>query len=375
MPLLLAVTAKEIIKPAKTDAEAVHCLVLTLTIFGNLVQHGLISFQIGQEFLQTIIKVLAISKYKDSEFYLALKNCANTKDLFQKVIQPLLNSIDLKLMLLQTGTHLGKVNIRIKSLLSSQIPMVPFRQTAKRTHTDQIKTLGASVKNGSAKKDQDQKDQSNELSSSPEAEDEEIQEEIQAELNSMEKIKYEPEPELIVDSELEKEKAMFQHNGRCIICNKPVENNEQHFKEKKHKDQKILYAKWQGALSEYTRMQAELQKMIDTCRKVEHGSYELEKFALEAEDFIRENKEEIAHISQGYKWEEGHGQVCELMEKTKKVLADLNNNRQLTLHSDMEQLKAATTSDEEKSEEDEEISIELSKTKLTRKKQSKKGRK
>ena len=349
-----------------TNTEAVHCLALALTILGNLVLHKWISVSTSLHFLYAIVKVLeASTKYKEACH--ALKNCTDTKSLFQ-ILQQLLTSIDLKLVSLQTVTSLGKVNLRIKSpLFPSQIPIISF---SLKPQPDSVQVVGSEASNQSESKTND-KDQLGKHPSDSESEDEDEDEDIHAELNAMENIEYKPEPEPVVDTVLEEEKRQCLHNDQCIICNKPVQSNDEHFKTEAHIEEKKCYNSCQNIFFVFNMTQKKLLELIHTCREENVGNDELEKILLEADDLIEKNKEEMTQVSQGCTWNERRANLSQLMDKTENIIG-LVCKQQEKLAQKKEQQIFAPLSDEEKSEEDEELNIEL---KETRKKPSKKRRK
>ncbi len=364
-----------------TDTEAIHCLVLTLTIFGNLLLNGLLSSEKGQSIFQIIIKVLKTSKNGtvSQQAYLALVSCTNTKDLFQKVVHPLLRGIDLNLMLLQTVSIIGKQQIRIKSSLPLQIPTVEFKwkprtqsdsainSRSESKQTSQAGTLPESIHNTESEETyQQHQDQSNEedravvdRTISLEQNDSE-DEDVQEELSAAAQMEYKPEPKL--SEELQKEISECKHVNRCIICDEPVEDDRKHFEEAKHKCQKTEYDKYTNALITYNSTQKHLVEVIDKCR---NSNYELERMTLNAEELIRSNKEEISQVGQDCSWKQRTEKVSKLRNETQNVIADLDKKQ-------FEQQKVNDElSDEDRSEEDEKITEVLSKVKLTSKRRTK----
>ena len=116
-----------------TETEAVHCLVLTLTLFGNIVVYEFLTPEDCRVIYNSIVSALQSTiTFKDTvrrmhETFYKVASTRNTKDLFEGVISTLLKSVGLRLMSLQTVIKLGKPQITIKQCTSRQIPKVDFR--------------------------------------------------------------------------------------------------------------------------------------------------------------------------------------------------------------------------------------------------------
>ena len=119
-----------------TRTEAIHCLVLALTVFGNLVLYDLLPTHDCEILFKEIIGILeskVTSRYKlrkmvqETYFKMTSSTKFNTKALFEEVIRLLLEQADLKLMCLQTVTSLGKPKIVLKPYSPQQIPHVDFK--------------------------------------------------------------------------------------------------------------------------------------------------------------------------------------------------------------------------------------------------------
>ena len=370
-----------------TDTEAIHCLVLTLTIFGNLLLNRLLPPEKVQSIFQIIVNVLRKSKdgTASQRVCLAFASCTNTKDLFQKVVHPLLRDIDLNLMLLQTVSIIGKQRIRIKSSLPSQIPTAEFKwktptqpdsainsQREPKQMSQEAGTLPESSNTTSEETYQQDQDQSNgedravvDRTISLE-QDESEDEDVQEELSAAAQMQYKPEPK--PSEKLQKEMSQCKHGNRCIICDEPVEDDGKHFEEANHKDQKTQYDQYTRDLITYNSTQGHLVEVIEKCRKNNHSNYELESMTLNAEELIRSNKEDISQVGQDCSWKQRADKVSKLRDITQKVIANLDKKHKETF----EQQKANTElSDEDRSEEDEKITEVLSKVKLTSKRRTK----
>ena len=113
-----------------TDTEAVHSLVLTLTVFGNLVLYEFLSPKDCQHIHTKIVSLLqgtVTSKLSVREKFIKVVQSTNTKDLFESAISTLLMSVGLRLMSLQTELSQGKAQIVIKPCESQQIAKVDYK--------------------------------------------------------------------------------------------------------------------------------------------------------------------------------------------------------------------------------------------------------
>ena len=415
---ILSGTYKENYKPLMaavnhgTDTEAIHCLVLTLTVLGNLVLHDLIHSELCHSIynkilsaFQSTLKSKLIIRTMPETFY-QLASSKNTKELFEGVISRLLQSVGLRLMSLQTVINLGKPRIVIKPFLSRRIPRVDFkwppyqmppqllpkkeppsatqdtsgaeteanqqeesllRSTAETEITPedilaeddnqlsdrQTPEGETSIGDEDDKRDGAQEDQSDnstdiESGDEEESEDEDVRKELSAAAVAEVKLEKAPEPDL----KLEREKNEFLNETHCIICRIEVEEAKDHFESEKHLHQKKRYVAYQSALYTYEFTQKHLVEIIDDCQSMEHTEYEIEKAAMHAEQLIKSNDEEIAKQRQEFNWENRIEKLKELRDQTGKVIKELDIKLQQAKQR-VEESQEAELSEEEKSEDEE----------------------
>ena len=351
-----------------TDTEIIHCLVLIFTIIGNLIALNIKNIEI-----ENIIKILQeySSQRIVSKIYSNLKSMENTKDLFCKIVQPLLKIPELQqLKVMQTDTVSRKKKISIKLIFLSKIPSIKFQwktsptlelqelekgvtddeptlqtnyTTTTATATVQVTEKAGNVENGSIK----------------EHSKEDIDKELHADNITDHSFVVKNSNIDVIDQE----SSEFLNGDSCIACHKIAEVG--HFSSLQHSVNKKLYNKYIAAEVSYNATQKHLKEIVDEYRQADTTEYyELELKVQEAEQLIGDCNQKINEIyEEKNEWKQNAHKLNMMRDEISKIIYILHKTIQKKeSDKDSDELGA---SDEAESEEEEHIDEELTKAKLT----------
>ena len=414
--------------------EAIHCFLLLFTIVGNLQQNNFLSPSDTQFIYQTIHTDLAqhitssTTEYKQKVLLTVSNNLARSKtgkDIFDKVMPPLLQEVSLSLVLLQTVNSMGKQEIRIKPFTEQGTHAKTVSGPVHVRHSHDInKNFDASAQSiqvqasyglektgemvkpdsetplpGSHQEETNTPEQRADLESQaelqsltlkePESDRQTEESELSDEMNSdeeevletlfadAEENKY---VQPLVDTELEKEKEKFFDGTHCIICEVEVGEDEIHFKEKSHLDREHLFGSYRNAEITYNITQKHLEKVIAECQRVDtEYAYELETDLVSANQLIKSNEMTIVEISQNCSWEQRIERLKYLRDRTQTVVAELDKKQKQIEERIMRpailvhEAEAAIDHDDKNDHDDTEQIVELlERRKLKPKRQKKK---
>ncbi len=330
-----------------TNTEAIHMMVLALTIVGNLIAQDVQTIEI-QLMLDEIMRILHSRGLLSTK----LKTIQSTKDLYDDVIHPLLKQADLQLMTMQTVSSLGKEQIRIKPYFSHKFPVTGLKKASHElTHQKAQCNEQGEVSLSEAIDHEESGDE--------ESGDEEVYDIVKdfSTAPDSEVQQYKRDSKLDVDEQEDE----FLNGNYCILCEETAHKN--HFTSTSHLAQKKLYGCYKNAEMTYNFIQKHLKEKILECRiDPEYTDYELEQKIQEAEQMIKSNNQKIPKMCEEKVWVKNTQELEKMRDITQKVIAGLDDKHKEILESQKQKIDEV---DEEKSEEDDYDDEELAKAKLT----------
>ncbi len=372
-----------------TNIEAIHSMVLALTIVGNLIALSVQTTEI-QLILNKIMGIL--QKYSSrgllSTMYSKLNTIQNTKDLYDGVIRPLLKQADLQLMTMQTVSCLGKEKIRIKPYLSHKVPVSelkwkapnhdPAHQQLEKVPLNEqgevslLETEGPLSATSPVDPYTQETVQNLEISAKPtEHSDEEYTlVDVLEEFSEGDEEPYYVEDivedfstaEVKKDSELDvdEQENEFLNGNQCILCNETADKD--HLTSTRHLDQEKLFKDHKNAEMTYNYTQNHLNEKIQECRMEYTEDYELEQKIQEAEQLLKSNNRRITKMYEENISRQNTQELEKMRDSTDKIIAGLDDKRKKILET---QKHKTDEVDEGKSEDDDYDDEELAKAKLT----------
>ena len=337
------------------SGEALHCLVLTLTLLGNMALEGCNKSYVIDcrrkiyEDLKWIPKPTGECGRVLVEVREILAYCTDVSMIFRSAILKLLTSVDSRnagFLTFSVHKKWQSPTVQFDDIPSHRVPQKALAPLLQRpAPTPHAQRTAGTPPNLASKLDQDAEAEQHfqedpvdpeqpQLASNPvntpeepetiDDNDEFDDDEINDILEDAEKIEILPdnkaEKEIKEDESLTDEKC-------CIPCGKLISTSyEAHCESEDHQQNSQLHHSFKEAEKEYSRWVSALQIMLAMCQK--HSS--LRKITIAIRNMLRKTGQRIEEIKQKYDWKEGKS---EIEKETTSEMHSLFKQAEAELHS------------------------------------------